>query len=72
MDSINFLDQDNSRKILSIISLAAGMTIFCWVILFRVDVWAHKRQIDVQMAADQEDFEMSRYRRTVIEIMNKK
>ncbi len=69
MDFNEFLDLGSSRNILSLLSLAGGMLIFCGIILFRVDVWAQNKAAEIQVIADHDDFEMSRYRRNILETM---
>lgn len=72
MDFNEFLDLGASRSILSLLSVAVGMLIFCGIILFRVDVWANYKAAEIQVIADHDDFEMLRYRRNILDTMEKK
>ncbi len=72
MDLVSYDQSDNIRKIISLLALTTGMLIFCGVLLLKLDVWAHKQVTDVQMTADQLDFENLRYHRTALEVMQKK
>jgi len=63
---------DNARKILTMLTLALGMSIFCGIILLKVETWADKKEAEVKRTLAETDWEGFRYQQTARKVLQEK
>ncbi len=71
-DRYNTIASDNRKKILSVILLAFGMSLFSGIVWLRVEVWAQKKEAEVAHLSSELTWESYLYQKTAREVLERR
>jgi len=71
-NSYNTIAINNTKKILSVVLLTVGMSIFSGVVWFRVETWAQKKEAEVARLSSELSWESYLYQKTAREVLQRR
>jgi len=68
----NTIATNNTKKILSVVFLTVGMSIFSVIVWLKVEVWAQKKEAEIAHLSTELSWESYLYQKTAREVLQRR